>query len=235
MNKIESVVAFGDSFFAGYGLIDDIRNKFQHTSIIELDQHTKPLSFPNLLAQKLGVKCYNYSMSASSNGRSLRKLFEFVNNNRIKLETSLVLFGYTSTDRHEYYDETIPVGKFAYLNQDEDNFIQTQTDIVDYKGIHPLSKSYICNYNHYYQNTDQQMFFVDAVFKKYSILGIHIPIFPYTSTFVPDNLYQFENKLNFIDWCFSKKYIQLSCKHFEYQAHEDLSKLLFKDLNSYIK
>ena len=165
MKKYDSILAFGDSFFAGFGLIDNWREKYKFTSIIELDNYTKQNSFPNLLSKKLNIPCYNYSMSGSCNDRSLRKLYKVAAENKINLKNSLILFWYTSTDRFEFYDNN-KSSKIRYLNQDEENFVQIQIDLANSKisNTHPLTNTYLKYFSKNYQNTGQYMFFVDGIF-----------------------------------------------------------------------
>jgi len=87
--KYNSVIAFGDSTTAGCELI--------HNSL-DWDA-TKQHSFPNLLAKKLNIPCYNYGWPGGSNDRSLRLLPEKL----LEHPDSLVLFTYTNFDRTEFF------------------------------------------------------------------------------------------------------------------------------------
>jgi len=106
--NFNTVLAFGDSHVAGCEIIDDLITlpgsdwqDFQKS-----DQLTKPFAFPNLVAKYYDIPCYNYSMSGGSNARSLRVLSSVIQQH----PNSLVLFGYTSAGRTEFY---IP-GKDSY-------------------------------------------------------------------------------------------------------------------------
>lgn len=84
-----SILAFGDSTTAGCELI-----------LGSVDwKATKKLSFSNILADKLGIPCYNYAWPGGSNDRSLRLLPEII----LEHPNSLVLFTYTSFDRTEFF------------------------------------------------------------------------------------------------------------------------------------
>jgi hypothetical protein len=85
----ESVIAFGDSTTSGCELITDS---------IDWDA-TKQLSFPNTLANKLKIPCYNYAWPGGSNDRSIRLLPEKL----LDHPNSLVIFTYTSFDRTEFF------------------------------------------------------------------------------------------------------------------------------------
>jgi len=87
--NFESIIAFGDSTTAGCELINGSVNW----------EETKKLSFPNTLAKKYSVPCFNYSMPGGSNDRSLRLLPEKL----LEHPRSLVLFCYTSFDRSEFF------------------------------------------------------------------------------------------------------------------------------------
>lgn len=90
------VLAFGDSTTAGCELILNSEDWEQ----------TKLLSFPNQLANKLGIPCINYAWPGGSNDRSLRLLPEAL----LTYPNSLVLFTYTSFDRTEFFtlDNSLP-------------------------------------------------------------------------------------------------------------------------------
>jgi hypothetical protein len=83
------VLAFGDSTTAGCELIPNS---------VEWED-TKKLSFPNSLANHLGIECINYAWPGGSNDRSLRLLPEAL----LTHPNSLVLFTYTNFDRTEIF------------------------------------------------------------------------------------------------------------------------------------
>ncbi len=94
--KFSQVLAFGDSTTAGCELIPGSEDW----------EASKKLSFPNKLADLLGLPCVNYAWPGGSNDRSLRLLPEAL----LKYPNSLVLFTYTSFDRNELFtlDPTFP-------------------------------------------------------------------------------------------------------------------------------
>ncbi len=118
MKIFESVLAFGDSTPAGCelaGNLEKFRTKEYKTgkvSIEEVDSPGKLLAFPQIVADHFNVPCYNYAMTGGSNDRSLRLLTKAVQDH----PNSLVLFGYSWTDRTEFY---YPPGG---IGCDNDNF-----------------------------------------------------------------------------------------------------------------
>jgi hypothetical protein len=234
MKKYKSIIAFGDSFVAGFGLDEDVKKNFrQFTSILEMDQHTMQYAFPHRLAAHLDIPCYNYAMSAASNLRSLRKLYDILSS--CDVQNSLILFGYTSTDRHEFYDHNLVPGVFKYFNQDESNFLLVQTDLINNKEgfkLHPESELHARCLGSDYQSVGQIMFYVDAACYRYSVDCVHIPCLPFKKEFVPKNLFSFDGHDNFVNWCKHNNYRQLSCKHFERAAHEKFATLLIDYLDT---
>lgn len=122
--NFESIIAFGDSTTAGCELILD-----------SVDwKETKKLSFPNLLADKYGIPCFNYAWPGGSNDRSIRLLPEKL----IQHPNSLVLFCYTSFDRSEFF---LPKFKHKWNNPDYNdqyaplgsNWLMVNTDIDHYE------------------------------------------------------------------------------------------------------
>lgn len=232
MKKYKSVIAFGDSFVAGYGLDENItKNVRQFASILQMDQRTMPYTFPNRLAAQLGIPCDNYAMSGASNQRSLRKLYDVLSCSDV--QDSLVLFGYTSTDRCEFRDNSLVPGAFKYFNQDDSNFLQIQTDLIESSlKIHPASKFYAQCLELDYQNTGQIMFYVDAACHRHGVDCVHIPCVQFEKRFIPKNLFSFDGCDNFVDWCKHNNYQELPCRHFEKAAHEKFATLLIDYLNT---
>jgi hypothetical protein len=220
MKYFESVLAFGDSHVAGceldnkYNLDDYLTGRI---TIEQADFSGKELSFPKIIADELGVPCYNYAMSGGSNSRSLRLLIQAVQ----QYPNSLVLFGYTSTDRAEcYYPE-------ESLGKDADNFLQLG---MQWEGIfkNPINDSYI-KHLHPYNNLKELMFCVDSICAGYAKDYLHLPLFPEQVPNV-DNLFTFEGHNNYLSWCESNNFKQLPHFHYGQDAHHRLANLILKEI-----
>ena len=229
MKYFESVLAFGDSHVTGCelaghsGLQDYVSGKL---TLEELDTPGKELSFPKLVADKLNVPCYNYAMTGGSNARSIRLLIDAVQEH----PNSLVLFGYTCTDRTEFhYPDS---GNF--LGRDNDNFIQVG---MQWEGAikgslhHPINDLFIKQILRPYNNLKEIMFTVDSICVLYAKDFLHLPLFPEVLPTI-DDLFQFEGKGNYLDWCKHKNFKQLPYLHYGQDAHTALADLIIKDLDA---
>jgi hypothetical protein len=220
MKNFKSVLAFGDSHVAGceldnqYSLDDYLSGRI---TIEQVDEFSKNLSFPKIIADHLNIPCYNYAMSGGSNPRSLRLLIKAVQ----EYPNSLVLFAYTSTGRSEIY---YPPGG---LGCDSDNFLQLG---VQWDGVfnNPINNNYIKNL-HPRNNLDELMFCVDNICSRYAADYIHLPLFPEQIPNV-NNVFKFEGHDNYLDWCKANKFKQLPHYHYEQAAHCELAKLIIKEL-----
>lgn len=223
MKNFRAVLAFGDSHVAGcelsntYSLDDYTSGKI---TIEQADSAGKELAFPQIVANELKVPCYNYAMSGGSNARSLRLLTKAVQD----YPNSLVLFGYTSTDRSEFYypDE----GNF--VGRDKDNFIQVGAQWDGIKMKHPINKEYL-KIARPYNDLNELMFIVDSICTGWATDYIHLPLFPEQVPNV-ENLFEFEGQGNYLDWCKYKGYKQLAYYHYGQDAHNELAKLILKEL-----
>lgn len=223
MNNINKILAFGDSHVAGCELsssstLDDyLQGKI---SLEQADAPGKLLAFPQKLADMLDVPCENYALTGGSNDRSLRKLTETIE------ENCLVIFGYTSPDRKEFYypDEGL------FLGRDDDNFIQTG---VQWTGAienarksspmtHPINNQYLHILRHY-DNINNVFTTVDSICKAYNSKVIHIAVADID-----------HSMFNYLDWCKDNNYKQLPYLHYEEQAHTDLAELLWKNIGDII-
>jgi len=220
MKHFESVLAFGDSHVAGcelnnqYDLNDYLSGNI---TIEEADATGKELAFPKIVANYLGVPCYNYAMSGGSNARSLRLLTTAVQTH----PNSLVLFGYTSTDRAEIYYPEKSLGK------DSDNFLQLG---VQWEGVFKnyLNDFYI-KHLHSYNNLSQLMFCIDNICTGYAKDYLHLPLFPEQVPEV-DNVFKFEGHSNYLNWCKYKGFKQLPHYHYGQEAHNALAELIIKEI-----
>jgi hypothetical protein len=220
MKHFESILAFGDSHVAGCEL--DYRYNLQdylegNITIEQADAPGKELSFPKIIADHLNVPCYNYAMSGGSNARSLRLLIHAVQEH----PNSLVLFGYTNTDRSEMY---YPSGG---LGCDRDKFLQLG---VQWNGVFdsPVNDSYI-KHLHSYNNLEQLMFCVDNICYGYAKKYIHLPLFPESVPLV-DNVFDFNGHANYLDWCVANNFKQLPYYHYGQDAHRALAELILKEI-----
>jgi hypothetical protein len=227
MKYFQSVLAFGDSHIAGCELSDQY-NLEDYTSgrisIEEADAPGKKLAFPQIIADELNVPCYNYAMTGGSNDRSLRLLTRVIQNH----PNSLVLFGYTCTDRKEFYYPD--PGNF--LGRDKDNFIQVGSQwrgkIKD--GMdHPINEQYL-KIARPYNNLKELMFIIDSICTNNALDFLHIPLFPETLPSMK-NLFDFEGDKNYLDWCKENNFKQLPFFHYEQSAHKALSKLILDHLS----
>lgn len=230
MKYFQSVLAFGDSHVAGcelsnqYSLEDYTSGRI---TIEEADTYGKELSFPNIVAKELKIPCFNYAMTGGSNERSLRKLIDAVQQN----PNSLVLFGYTCTDRTEFYYPDIG----NYLGRDSENFLQVGMQwsgkIENDKLKNPINDVYVNKILRPYNNLSQLMFLVDNICTGWAADFIHLPLFPEQLPNVK-NLFDFEGKGNYLNWCKSKGFVQLPFYHYGQDAHGALADLILKDLSA---
>jgi hypothetical protein len=220
MKNYESVLAFGDSHVAGcelsnkYSLQDYISKQI---TIEEADAPGKELAFPKIIADALNIPCYNYAMSGGSNSRSLRLLTRAIQ----EQPNSLVLFGYTSTDRSEmFYPE-------ASLGKDIDNFLQLG---LQWEGVfdNTVNDFYIKHlYPH--NNLKELMFCVNAICSNFTNGYLHLPLFPEDLPKI-DNMFTFEGHSNYLTWCQKRKFKKLPFYHYEQDAHDVLADLILKEI-----
>lgn len=228
MKYFQSVLAFGDSHVAGCELSNEIplsEYTSGKVSIEEADAPGKCLAFPQIVADALNVPCYNYAMSGGSNARSLRLLIQAVQEH----PNSLVLFGYTCTDRTEFYypDEGV------FLGRDKDNFIQVglqwEGQIKRAGMPHPINDVFIKHLLRPYNNITELMFLVDNICTLYTVDFLHLPLV--TEQFTPmDNVFNFEGHGSYAKWCIEKKFKQLPYLHYDQEAHNELAKLIIKEI-----
>jgi hypothetical protein len=229
MKYFESVLAFGDSHvagceLAGYGGLQDYSSG--KITLEELDSPGKEFSFPKIVEDKLKVPCYNFAMTGGSNARSLRLLIDAVQ----KYPNSLVLFGYTCTDRTEFYYPD----KGTFLGRDNSNFIQTGMQWEgDIKGVrqHPINDIFVKEILRPYNNLKELMFIVNSICTLYTKDFLHLPMFPEQLT-ATDKLFSFEQQENYLSWCKHNNFKQLPYLHYGQDAHNALADLIIKDLDA---
>jgi hypothetical protein len=223
MKYFRSVLAFGDSHVAGCELSNEYTFEDYTSGRITIEQADEPgkkLAFPQLVANELKVPCYNYAMTGGSNSRSLRLLTQAVQAH----PNSLILFGYTCTDRTEFYypDD----GNF--LGRDNDNFIQVGMQWEGIKMKHPINKKYL-EMLRPYNDLEQLMFIVDSICTGWATDFLHIPFFPDNIPAV-ENVFTFEGHGNYLDWCKEKGFKQLPYFHYGQEAHNALADLIINSV-----
>jgi len=229
MKKFNSVLAFGDSHVAGC----ELSNKYSfedyssgRITIEEADSPGKDLAFPKLVADRLGIPCHNYGMTGGSNDRSLRMLIKAVQ----EYPNSLVLFGYTCTDRTEFYYPD----KGKFLGRDHEDFIQVGLQWegkIKGRMQHPINDLYVEKILRPYNNLKDLMFVVDNICTGWAVDFRHLPLFPEELPEI-DNVFNFEEHKNYLDWCAARGFKQLPFLHYDQQAHQTLSDLILKDLGA---
>jgi hypothetical protein len=233
MIKFRSILAFGDSNVAGCEAVPELEVHYRKVAQGQLtiqaaDDHSKRFSFANQLAEKLGIPCYNFAMSGGSNSRSLRILTREI----LNYPDSLVLFGYTCTDRKEFY---YPDPGFFYA-RDNDNFMQTgiqwERHDAEFNKVarHPINKLFVDKISRPYNDLREVMFCVDSICRLYARGLIHIPLFAEKIPREFKNIFDFEGLANYYDWGESKGYVFTDRFHFDYRAHDALADLLMKYL-----
>ena len=226
IKNFKSVLAFGDSHVAGCELshklsIEEcLRN---NVSIETADEPGKQLAFPKIVADALGIPCYNYAMTGGSNARSLRLLVKALQDH----PDSLVLFGYTCTDRSEFYYPD--PGNF--LGRDKDNFIQVgvQWDIVGIK--HPINDLFVKHIVRFYNDLEEVMFYSQCACEKYNSQIIHLPLFLEQIPKI-ENVFNYEGYENYISWCQARGFKQMPFYHYDIEAHQELAHLILNTLNT---
>ena len=235
-------MAFGDSHSAGAELLgSELVSKFISGSISaeEMDSFTKPYSYPNLVAENLGIPCYNYSMSGSSNARSIRLLPKALADH----PDSLVLFTYTESHRSEIYFPDR--GKF--LSRDSDNYlqigIQWEFDAVKQgKFPNPVNTYFVekmLRVKHDYSVTENNVFYVDQACKNLALDHLHI--FGHgeswgtlTNDRILDmNLFSNGGYGDFQSWCRAQGYKSTAMDHYPKQAHKNFADFIINALQTY--
>jgi hypothetical protein len=245
----DSIVAFGDSTTAGCELVDSVNW-----------EETKKLAFPNTLAKKFLVPCYNYSWPGGSNDRSIRLLPEKL----LQHPNSLVLFCYTSFDRTEcFYPKTqrdidIPDAGDQYIPLGV-NWKNVDTHI-EHKKLNELYIKHFYNsrvaYNNYKEyNSLLMVQILCERFAKYFVQIflysdlIHPPDFQsevfkavdkkyiYTFDTAHDFPWQTNNQGfgNLYDWAKWHKYKFCSGGHIGQEAHDKFASNLYDFVKTIIK
>jgi len=244
MQTFESILAFGDSNVAGAEAVPQLAQHYDamvrgHITMEDVDAISKPYSFANCLAARLGIPCHNFAMSGGSNPRSLRLLTQHIRQH----PRSLVLFGYTSTDRMEFYYPDPGV----FYARDSDQFIQTgmqwhhrRTNLTDLTAStmpaisgwppHPINDMVVEKILRPHNNLWEVMTCVDAVCHRWGSRVLHLPLFPEQIPTAIDSVFDFEGQGHWIRWCKWKKFVPTARWHFEHTAHDQLSQLLFEHL-----
>jgi len=230
--SFNSVVAFGDSNVAGFESIDDDLVDYENwkkgiISLNDLDKRYHQHSFPNLLAQKLQIPCYNYALSGSCNQRSIRKMTEVLHLHK----NSLVIFGYTNPERHEFYFPDS--GKFP--NRDESNYLQLgiHWEFLDTKKepAFELNKIFVKNFIRICDNLKEKSTIVKALSSYHDCTLIDLVLYPSFEKKLNNDKYitdfSFEGYGNYFEWARKKKFKLGKLSHFKKEAHIQLADLLY--------
>jgi len=223
MKEFGAVLAFGDSNVAGCELaggLEKFRTRAYKTgtvSIEDVDAAGKLFAFPQMVADHFNVPCYNYAMTGSSNDRNLRLLAQSVQ----EYPNSLVLFGYTWTDRTEFY---YPKGG---IGCDRDNFFQAGLDNFD---TH-MNRKYL-EILYPYDNLKTMMFLVESVCRTHAKYFLHLPLFNHKNlSQIPDvpNLINFGPSNNYENWAIENNFSRHEI-HFGIDAHEAISEKIIQKI-----
>jgi hypothetical protein len=230
MKNFKSVLAFGDSHVAGCELSNEATLTDYLSGLISLEQADaggRKLAFPSIVANKLDIPCYNYAISGGSNQRSIRKMIQAVQQH----PNSLVIFGWTCTDRYEFYypDEG------AFLGRDDDNYIQVGMQwygliqSVPARIKHPINDVFVKNILRPVSNLDDLKFIVDNVATLNSKAIRHVPLFPESVFSDMDDVVNLHGG-NYLDWCAEQKFERLPFLHYNQDAHNALADIILESL-----
>lgn len=224
MKKIKSVLAFGDSTTSGLELhypLSVFKSRAylkEKVSIEELDVPGKLLTYPQKVADRLNVPCYNFAMSGGSNPRSIRLLVKALQEH----PDSLVLFSWGRPDLVEIYCPEGGVGC------DSDHFLQAGTGNFDSE----MNSKWV-EIHHYQNNLEQLMFIVDALCKVHSADFLQIPLYLKSTEpeYVPNtpNRLFFEEYSNAEEWAIAKGCTKLDI-HYAEDFHIALADLIISTL-----
>jgi len=230
MMQYESILAFGDSNVAGAEAVPHAQDLHRgviqgQLTIHDVDAVTKPYSFANQLAALMGIPCHNFAMSGGSNDRSLRLLTQHIREH----PRSLVLFGYTSTDRKEFYYPDAGV----FYARDSDQFIQTGIHWRLHTGTlpaHPINEVFVEKILRPYNNLAQVMMCVAAVCRQHTRGVLHLPLMPEQIPQGIDSVFDFQGQGNWWAWAQHQGYAHTARFHFDHTAHRALAELLHQHL-----
>lgn len=223
----KSIIAFGDSNVVGFESIDLAEDIFVDCwlkgkkTILQIDEMFKSHSFPNLLSEKLNIPCENYAMSGSCNDRSLRILSDVIP----KKEKSLIIFGYTNTERKEFYYPD----QGDFINRDDTDFMQVgvQWNFLKSRNSLELNDLYLKNFLRSYNDIDQKILIVESLAKYFNCEVLHLMMYPEDRSGPHPLEFNFQGKRNFRDWAIWKGFKIKTLNHFGKEAHIELSNLLF--------
>jgi hypothetical protein len=252
----DSVLAFGDSHVAGFEITDPIPllEQYQNKKITleELDTENKKFAFPNIVAEKLNIPCFNYSLTAGSNNRSLRLLPQAV----LEHPNSLVLFCYSSVDRSEFYrpENDNFYGKDLYGYLQVGMHLYHPPESAKDEFTNSMKKTMKMDINDFYveniltvekdeNNILNLMFYVEQICKNYSKDFRHLLLNGNLLNSVPDlfsnnlcrdKIINFENSSNsghgsFFDFC-SERFDKRLYGHFGIDAHQAVAKKIIDSL-----
>jgi|694.fasta_scaffold56004_5 hypothetical protein len=98
---IDFLYTNGCSWTAGNGIEQD--PLFSELPVHERWEKLTQLSWPNILAQRLGVPCQNDALGAASNQRMVRTTIDFLQNYKGDPSKLFIVLGWTTVDRNEIF------------------------------------------------------------------------------------------------------------------------------------
>jgi|688.fasta_scaffold118613_2 hypothetical protein len=245
--KISSIIVFGDSHFAGAESIpgvDKLIDQYylSQISIEEIDNIYKEYAFSSVLGKLLNIPVYNFAMSGGSNDRSLRLL----PNKLLEHPNSLVIFGWTHSDRTEIY---YPKDSFVFA-RDKDLYLQLGMQWYQdsrFKNQLPINNIYVEEFLQIENNNNEkilnQMFYVDSVCKNYAseyiqILGSNNLIssnYKNMLDIVGKKILKIDNDQNqgygsYYQFCLDRNYKRQPFGHFDKIAQENFAHYVFNNL-----
>lgn len=218
--RYSQVLAFGCSHVAGCELA-----AYRRQSWPDYDSECKPQSFSNLLADRMGLPCHNWAMSGGSNDRSLRILCREL---ALNPKPSLIVFGYTYTDRRECWwpdPGTWPA-------RDSDLFLQLGSQWLDMPEANSeANRAYIQHIWRPRPCLDQLHQIVHGL----AAQGGHTVI-DLVCTDEPDLVCEWawpiQGHSNYLSWLEHGGYERGTWGHALHSAHQDLAEILWQSITS---
>jgi len=141
--NIDNLVVAGCSFMEG-GCLAKTHNKELDNYLSTEEQ--EELRFSNLLSKKFNSKEVNIASAGSSNHFGIRRIFEWINNNQDKVDSTIFILGLTEVFRKEKYSRVTQ----EYIKWRSTIFFDGSNDINSWDKLIPDShkfKAYINDNN----------------------------------------------------------------------------------------
>jgi len=183
----------------------------------DMDDLTRPMSWPNRLAEFMGVVCCNRAMSGGSNTRTIRKIQQDL---PTYTRDTVIIVAYTEPQRTEFYypDQGL------WLARDRDNYIQVGVQwygsmLKSVRRRHPINDYYVEQMLRVDDTTlDRQREIVRSLTTGYRLIEI------LASPELGDSLYP-----NYVKWC-AERYHPLEFDHYGIEAQNQYAELLRKGI-----